>query len=102
MTRYTTEEKAEYRAYKREKLKLLKKAVDAGNGVTRMFHIPQIKSDKLRREVKGQHIFYMWALDQPEYYRLLENKTTKTETRKKSRTRKKSNDSSRTTKIKNT
>lgn len=63
---------SEYKKYKTEKLKLIKKAINAGNSVTRMIHIPKIENTKLRREVKNQHIFYMWALDQPEYYNLLQ------------------------------
>lgn len=65
---------SEYKKYKTEKLKLIHKAVNAGNGLTRMIRIPKIDNTKLKREVKAQHIFYMWALDQPEYYNLLEKK----------------------------
>ena len=87
---YKTEiERKENRAYYAEKMKLLRKAAKAGDGVMKLIKIPAIKNDDLRREVKSQAIFFMWAMDQKEYYKFLEKEKKKSEKKSKSSKEKK-------------
>ena len=70
-------DRADYKEYNKEKMKLIRKAVKAGDGIMKLIKIPPIKNDTLREEVKSQSMFFMWAMDQRQYYKLLEKQKNK-------------------------
>jgi hypothetical protein len=65
-------DKKEYREYKKEKLKLLKEAVRTGDKIIKQIRYPTVNNIKLKKEIQREQIYFMWVLNQPEYYKLLE------------------------------
>lgn len=66
--------KKEYSEYKKEKLKLLEKAIKDEKNLTKQIRLPVVKNLQLKNEIRKEYIYYMWVLNQPEYYNLLEKR----------------------------